>query len=108
MFLIALTGTAVLTPAYLIEAAYAGSFEPSLRVLAAMLYLAIFPTLLATIAWNLAIRSIGPNRTAIFVNLIPVSGAAMAMLFLGERLYVYHLIGAAFVLLGIWLAVRRR
>jgi drug/metabolite transporter (DMT)-like permease len=108
MFLIALTGTVLLTPAYLIEAAYVGPFEPTGQVLAAMLYLAIFPTLLATIAWNLAIRSVGPNRTAIFVNLIPVSGAALAMFFLGERLYVYHLIGAGFVLLGIWLAVRRR
>jgi drug/metabolite transporter (DMT)-like permease len=108
MFLIALTGTVLLTPAALIEAAYVEPFALHGEILTAMLYLAIFPTLLATTAWNLAIRTVGPNRTAIFVNLIPVAGAAMAGLFLGERLYVYHLIGAGFVVVGIWLAVRRR
>jgi drug/metabolite transporter (DMT)-like permease len=30
------------------------------------------------------------------------------VVFLGERLYPYHLIGAAFVFAGIYLAVRRR
>lgn len=107
MFVIALTGTVLLAPAALIEAAYAKPFELQGEVLGAMLYLAIFPTLLATTAWNVAIRTIGANRTAIFVNLIPVAGAAMATVFLGERLQVYHLVGAAFVLVGIWLAVRR-
>lgn len=108
MLVIAVTGIALLTPAYLVERAYVGGFEPTRGIGLAMLYLSLFPTLLATFAWNVAIRSVGPNRAAIFVNLIPVSGAALAMLFLGERLYAYHLIGAAFVFLGIWLAVRRR
>lgn len=107
MFLIAVSGTLMLAPAYLIEAAVVGNFDFSREVIAAMLYLAIFPTLLATFAWNLAIRSVGPNRTAIFVNLIPISGAALAMIFLGERLYIYHLIGAGFVFAGIFLSVRR-
>jgi drug/metabolite transporter (DMT)-like permease len=108
MFLIALTGTVLLTPLSVIEAIYARPFELDPPVLGTMLYLAIFPTLLATTAWNMSIRSIGANRTAIFVNLIPVAGAAMATLFLGEQLHAYHLLGAAFVLAGIWLAVRRR
>jgi drug/metabolite transporter (DMT)-like permease len=108
MLLIAITGSVLLLPAYLIEAAYVGSFAFTGEVVAAMLYLAVFPTLLATVAWNVAIRTIGANRTAIFVNLIPVSGAALAVLFLEERLYAYHLMGAAFVFAGIWLALRRR
>lgn len=107
MLLIALTGVGCLTPAYLLEAAAVGGFEFTGSVIAAMLYLAIFPTLLATFAWNVAIRLVGPNRTAIFVNLIPISGAALAMFFLGERLFSYHLIGAAFVFAGIYLAIRR-
>lgn len=108
MLVIASTGTTLLLPAYLIEAAIVGPFVLRGEVITAMLYLAIFPTLLATFAWNLAIRSIGANRTAIFVNLIPISGAALAMIFLGERLFAYHLLGAAFVFAGIYLAVRRR
>lgn len=108
MFFIAVTGTALLMPAWLVEAAVFGGFDFTREIVAAMLYLAIFPTLIATVSWNLAIRSIGPNRSAIFVNLIPISGAALAMIFLKERLYAYHLIGAAFVFVGIYLAIRRQ
>lgn len=108
MFLISVTGTVFLTPAYLIEAAYVGDFVLSKEVAAAMLYLAVFPTLIATFSWNIAIRTVGPTRTAIFVNLIPISGAVLAMVFLGERLYLYHLVGAAFVFAGIYFALRGR
>jgi drug/metabolite transporter (DMT)-like permease len=107
MFMIAVVGTICLLPPFLIEASLVGSFEFTPDIVLAMFYLAIFPTVLATLAWNVANLTVGPNRTAIFVNLIPISGAALAMTFLGERLYGYHLIGAAFVFLGIWLAVRR-
>jgi drug/metabolite transporter (DMT)-like permease len=107
MFFIAVTGTVLTLPVYLAEAAVVGGFSLTKEVVAAMLYLSIFPTLLATICWNMAIRSIGPNRTAIFVNVIPISGATLAMVFLGERLYAYHIVGAAFVLTGIYLAIRR-
>jgi drug/metabolite transporter (DMT)-like permease len=108
MFMISVSGIVMLAPVWLIEYAVVGGFRFTREVVAAMLYLAIFPTLLATFSWNLAIRSIGANRTAIFVNLIPISGAMLAMTFLGERLYSYHLIGAVFVFAGIFLAVRRR
>lgn len=108
MFLIAIVGIVVLAPAALIERRLGADFTFTGEVVGAMFYLAVFPTIIATVSWNTAIRSIGPNRTAIFVNLIPVSGAALAVLFLGERLYAYHVVGAAFVIVGIWLAVRRR
>jgi len=107
MFFIAVTGTVMLLPFYAVEAALVGNFEFTREVVAAMLYLSIFPTLIATVSWNVAIRAIGPNRSAIFVNLIPISGAALAVTFLNERLYTYHLVGAAFVFVGIYLAIRR-
>ena len=107
LFIIALTGSIMLLPMYVVEAAVVGPFEPRAGAVAAMVYLALFPTLLAVFTWNLALRSLGPNRAAIFVNLIPISGAALAMIFLGERLYFYHWLGAAVVFIGIYFAVRR-
>jgi drug/metabolite transporter (DMT)-like permease len=107
LFVIALTGSAMLLPLYVIEATVVGPFEARANIVGAMVYLALFPTLLAVFTWNLALRSIGPNRAAIFVNLIPISGAALAMIFLGERLYFYHWLGAAIVFTGIYFAVRR-
>lgn len=108
LFLISAVGTAALLPMYLVEAAVVGAFSPTRGTISAMIYLALFPTLLATACWNLAIRSIGANRAAVFINLIPVFGAVFAMIFLGERLFVYHVIGAAFVFVGIYFAARRR
>ena len=50
----------------------------------------------------------GATHAALFLNLIPVFGAAFAMLFLGESLFSFHLIGAALVFLGIAITVRDR
>jgi drug/metabolite transporter (DMT)-like permease len=107
MFVIAVTGTVMLAPVWLVERSVVGGFDFTPQIIAAMLYLSIFPTLLATVSWNLAIHSIGANRSAIFVNLIPISGATLAVIFLKERLYAYHFVGAAFVFVGIYLAIRR-
>jgi drug/metabolite transporter (DMT)-like permease len=49
---------------------------------------------------------VGVNRSAIFVNLIPVFGAALAIIFLGESLYLYHFLGAGLICLGILMVVR--
>jgi drug/metabolite transporter (DMT)-like permease len=107
LFVIAVVGTLVLGPLYLVEAAFGGTFELRPSHMTAMVYLALFPTLLATYCWNLAIGALGANRAAIFTNLIPVFGAIFAMVFLGESLFAYHLLGAAFVFVGIYFATRR-
>lgn len=107
LFLIAVIGTIVLFPIVMAEHMVVGGFEPRPEYFTAMVYLALFPTLLATYFWNLAIGTLGPNRAAIFVNLIPLFGAIFARFFLDEELYVYHVIGAVFVFAGIYLAARR-
>lgn len=108
MFVISVVGAAMLVPLYAAEALLAGTFTPTPALGGAILYLALIPTLFATHCWNNALGVLGPNRAAIFINIIPISGATFAMLILGERLYSYHFIGAAFVFCGIWLAVRRQ
>ncbi|MGD2167849.1 MAG: DMT family transporter [Gammaproteobacteria bacterium] len=108
LFFIAVVGAIVMLPFYALEAFLAGGFEPRLVYGLAMVYLAVFPTLLATHCWNNAIHTLGANRAAIFVNLIPVFGACLAMLFLGERLFAYHFAGAVLVFTGIALAARHR
>ena len=107
LFVIALTGAVILLPFYLIEAKLVGAFELSASVVSTMIYLAVFPTLLATFFWNFSVRSLGANRATIFINLIPVFGAAFAMIFLGEELFFYHVFGASFVFIGILLSVRK-
>jgi len=108
LFFIAVVGIVVVTPFYLVEVSVVGGFEPRPLYIVAIFYMTVFPTLFATYCWNRAIHSLGPNRAAIFINLIPIFGAALAMFFLGEQLFAYHIAGAILVFVGIALAVRQR
>ncbi|MET0709481.1 MAG: EamA family transporter, partial [Tardiphaga sp.] len=46
-------------------------------------------------------------RSAPFFHLVPVFGSAMAIVFLGERLQLFHVAGYALVLAGIFAAARK-
>jgi drug/metabolite transporter (DMT)-like permease len=70
-------------------------------------YAAIFPSALAYLFFNRGIVLIGPNRAAPFLHLMPVFGSAMAIVFLGEQLRLFHLVGYALVLSGVFIASRR-
>jgi drug/metabolite transporter (DMT)-like permease len=74
---------------------------------ATLLYVMVFPSTLAYLFFNRGIALIGPNRSAPFLHLVPVFGSAMAILLLGERLRLFHLVGYALVLAGIVIAARR-
>jgi len=66
-----------------------------------VLYVAIFPSLLAYLFWNRAVGQVGPNRAGQFIHLIPVFGSLLSVLLLGETLHMYHLAGVLLVALGI-------
>lgn len=68
-----------------------------------VLYAGIFASLLAPFLWARAIHHLGPSRTSIFMNLIPVFTALIAAVFLNEQLHWYHLIGGMLTLLGVML-----
>lgn len=68
-----------------------------------IVYIAIFPSILAYLFWNIAVRHVGANKAGIFIHLIPVFSILMAILFLGETIRKFHLIGAVLIFLGIYL-----
>lgn len=76
--------------------------------LAAVGYVAIFPSVLAYMFYNRGVDLIGANRAGTFIHLMPLFGSIMAILFLGESFHLYHAIGIAMILGGITLAVRSR
>ena len=69
--------------------------------------LAILVSILSLALWNKGNAIIGHNRASIFVNLFPVYSAILAFIFLGERVFLYHIIGAGFVCAGIFMVVRK-
>jgi len=72
-----------------------------------LLYVGIFPSLLSQVFFMRGVELIGPGRAGLFVNLVPVFGAVLAVLTLGEPFATYHAVALALVLGGIWLAERK-
>jgi len=61
----------------------------------------------ADLFWNRGVAQVGPNKAGLFVHLMPLFGALLAVIFLGEKLYAYHYAGAVLIFGGIWLTTRR-
>ncbi|MCB1761094.1 MAG: DMT family transporter [Gammaproteobacteria bacterium] len=97
-------GTAFILPLYLWEVASGVSMHLTSTTLLSVLYVALFASILAYLFWNHAVERVGPNRAGQFVHLIPVFGSLMSVLLLGERLWLYHLVGILLVAAGIVLA----
>ena len=74
--------------------------------LLSLFYVAVFPSTLAYLCFNRAVQLIGANRAAPFFHVVPVFGAVMAMVFLGENPQPFHFIGFALVLVGVYVASR--
>ena len=70
-------------------------------------YVAVFPSALAYLCFNRGVQLIGANRAAPFFHLVPLFGSVMAMVFLGERPQLFHAVGFALVLTGVFVASRK-
>lgn len=70
----------------------------------ALVFLGLFASVLAFIWWYTGIQRLGAARAANFYNLIPVYSIVISAIFLGERIFIYHLAGGALILLGIALS----
>jgi len=104
----AIIGTLVLTPLF-----YLNPFnEPMIiwndDMLKALAYIAIFPSIISYMAWNYGIQKLGASIGGQFIHLMPLFGALMAVVFLGEEIQLYHLIGGAGIALGLWLSIQQK
>ncbi len=84
------------------------SFPPqlSIQLLVAGVYIALFPTCIAFLSWNESIRRVGPARSMAFYNLLPVYGALLGILFLGENPSWAQFAGGSLVIIGALTALR--
>jgi len=100
-------GLIFLIPIYIIE--YSLGFEITLNkpFILVLIYVVLFPGLAAFICWIKGISLIGPNRSGVFLHLMPILSALMAMIIFKEKFMLYHLLGAFFILSGIILSNRK-
>jgi len=71
-------------------------------------YVVIFPGLAAFFFWIKGISIIGANRAGIFLHLMPIMGAVMAMLIFDEKFMYYHFLGAIFIVAGITISNKKK
>jgi drug/metabolite transporter (DMT)-like permease len=100
-------GVVAMVPAYAFELGAGKSIHWSWPVVGALIYVGLFPSFFAYIFWNRAVAEVGPGVSGLFVHLMPVFGSLLAWLFLGERLYWFHLLGILLILSGIFLSTRK-
>ena len=102
-----LAGAVLLAPLYAWTFAHGERLAPSIPNMLGVLYVALGASALGYACWTRGVAALGPDRAGTFLHLIPVFGTAMAIVFLGERLAPYHLVGAALVAGGLALASLR-
>ena len=72
-----------------------------------LIYVAIFPAIAAYYFWQKGVAIIGPNRASMFIQLMPLFSAIMAIIFFEEIFELYHFVGAIFILSGIYLSNKK-
>ena len=63
----------------------------------------IFPSFLAQIFFMKGVEKIGPSRSGLYTNLVPVFSSLLAVFFLGEEFQFFHLLSLIMIFTGIYL-----
>ena len=66
----------------------------------AVLYMGVFATCVAYMAWNEGVRRVGPDGAMAFYNMLPVFGMLLGALFLGERMTRVQFLGGGLIIAG--------
>ena len=72
-----------------------------------LFYVVVFPAIAAYYCWQKGIEIIGPNRASMFIQLMPLFSAVMAIIIFNEKFELYHFAGASFIILGIYLSNKK-
>ena len=72
-----------------------------------LFYVVVFPAILAYYCWQKGVSIIGPNRASMFIQLMPLFSAVMAIIIFSEKFQLYHFGGAAFIISGIYLSNKK-
>ena len=102
-----ITGLIFLTPIYFIEMYLGNVIVLGVPFILTLTYVVFFPGLASFIFWIKGISIIGANRAGVFLHLMPIFGAIMAMIIFNEKFMYYHILGAIFIVAGITLSNKK-
>jgi drug/metabolite transporter (DMT)-like permease len=67
----------------------------------AVIYMSVFASVMGYLIQQISIREIGPSRTSIFVNLVPVFSIMLSIMILGETLELIKIFTATIIIIGV-------
>lgn len=71
-----------------------------------VIYMAVFPSVIGYLVQQMSIKQLGPSKTSIFINLVPIFSIVLSVLILGEELQPIKLLTAALIIFGVYLCQR--
>jgi len=95
-----------LSPVFWLNLNHEPPFALTRNNLLAIAYVALFASIGAYLFWNQGVKAVGAGTAGQFIHLMPVFGTTMAVFFLGEQLFWFHLAGAGAIGSGIYLSLR--
>lgn len=93
IFFIYALGSIILIPFYVVESVFFRPMPFNQLSITTIIFVGMFVSAASVTMWSISVRSVGPNRASVFLNLIPVFTTLMAITFLDEQLLIYHVIG---------------
>jgi drug/metabolite transporter (DMT)-like permease len=72
-----------------------------------LFYVVVFPAIAAYYCWQKGVEIIGPNRASMFIQLMPLFSAILAIIIFKEKFELYHFVGATFIVSGIYLSNKK-
>ena len=100
-------GLLFLMPIYFIEYQIGSRIILEKPFILILSYVVLFPGLASFLLWIKGISLIGANRSGVFLHLMPILSAIMAMIFFSEKFMFYHMLGACFIITGILLSNKK-
>ena len=100
-------GVLFLIPQYFYEQSIGLEVNLNKAFFLILFYVVVFPALAAYYCWQKGVEIIGPNRATMFIQLMPLFSAVMAIMIFNEKFELYHFVGAVFIVSGIYLSNRK-
>lgn len=93
--------TMIVAPFAVKEILYNNALNVQSSAYLAIIYMAIFPTVIGYTAQQTCIKHIGPSKAALFINLVPVFSITMAVIFLKESFNILTLLSASIIIISV-------
>jgi drug/metabolite transporter (DMT)-like permease len=80
----------------------------SLVTWSSVLFLAIFPTVIAYSLWYTALKVKKASELSVYLYVTPVIATLLGAVFLDEQITIFYILGGAFVLFGLYIVNKQR